>query len=134
MTTVIECMQNAGRIHPLDTDKLAKWKEKHRDGDVFDMILDDGTSTAISPLAKKFHAIRDEYAAMLGYDKEHAKVELKYLHGVYTGETQAPIGRTGRLVDYHGRVLWFLSIRDYTTEELQALVAGSDLTLQEASI
>lgn len=134
MTVVVECVQRGGRIVPLDQKKLARWKDKHADGQVYDMILDDGESSALSPLARKFHAIRDEYAAVNGYENEHAKVELKYLHGVWTQPDSIPVGRDGRLVEYHGEVLWFLSIREYTTEELQRLVAGSELALDEVSV
>lgn len=134
MTVVTQCVQRDGKIVPLEQYKLKKWKKKHSEGQIYDMILDDGESSALSPLAKKFHAVRDEYAAVNGYDNEHAKVELKFLHGVWTQPDSIPVGRDGRLVDYHGEVLWFLSIRDYAPEELERLVAGSELALQEASV
>jgi hypothetical protein len=132
VTVILECTLRGGKVVPLDKAKIDKWKTSHREGAVFDMILSDATSTGQTALAKKFHAIRDEYAAINGYTNDFAKVELKVLHGVVAPD--APTGRTGRIVEYHGNLLWLLSIRDYTTEELQRLVQGSDLALQEASV
>jgi len=132
VTVVVECAQRKGKIVPLDQAKLERWKKRHREGEVYDMILSDYTSSALSPMAKKFHAIRDEYADMLGYDNEHAKIELKALHGVTAPADAPPEGRTGRVVEYHGRKIWLLSIRDYTLEELGRLVDGSELTYNEA--
>ena len=132
MTTVLACVQRGGKIRPLDQDKIKRWKAKHSEGELYDMILDDGESSALSPLARKFHAIRDDYAELNGYTNDEAKVELKHLHGVTAPEP--PVGRTGRMVDYHGVIEWQLSIRDYTSEELGRLVAGSELALHEASV
>lgn len=131
MTVVVECVQRGGKIVPLDQEKLKAWKKRHKDGEAYDLILDDGDSSGLSPLAKRFHAVRDEYAEVNGYTNDHAKVELKHLHGV-TAPTP-PVGRTGRMVDYHGIIEWQLSIRDYTPEELRRLVSGSEIALQEAS-
>lgn len=133
MTVMFDATVKAGRLVPLETKKIDRFKGAH-EGQVFTVVLDDGESSALSPLAKKFHAIRDEYAAVNGYENEHAKVELKFLHGVWTQPDSIPVGRDGRLVEYHGEVLWFLSIRDYSPEELERLVAGSDLALMEASV
>lgn len=135
MTTVIQCVQRGGHIVPLDQSKIKRWKEKHSEGEVYEMILSDDESTGSTPLAKKFHAIRDEYASVNGYTNDEAKVELKYLHGVWASSAaRIPVGRDGRVLEYHGRKLWFLSIRDYTTEELQRLVQGSELALSEAMV
>ena len=134
MTLVVQCVQRGGKLVPLDARKIQRWKARHTEGQVCDLILDDYGSSALTPLAKKFHAIRDEYAALLGYDNDHAKIELKYLFGTWTELDAIPTGRTGRVVEYHGHRLWLLSIRDYTAEELQRLVAGSDLALQEVDV
>ena len=134
MTVVVPCAMRNGRVLPLDRTRLDKWKAKHKEGDVFDMILDDGTSTGSTPMARKFHALRDEYAELNGYSNVHAKVELKFLHGVWCQPDSIPVGRDGRVVEYHGEMLWFLSIRDYTAEELSRLVRGSELVIQEAGL
>lgn len=134
MTSVVTCVQRGGKIVPLDQKKLDKWKKHHKEGEAYEMILDDGSSSALSPMGKKFHALRDEYAEINGYTNDAAKVELKYLHGVWTQPDDIPLGRDGRTLRYHGEVLWFLSIRDYTPEELQRLVAGSEMVIAEVSV
>ena len=135
MTSAIPCVMNNGRIVPLDPERLAKWKASHKQGEVFDMILDDGTSAARSPMALKYFAIRDEYMALNGYTKDEAHIELKHLFGVtYNEERPVPEGRRVRKVNYHGMEEWQLSIADYTTEELKPLVSGADKALAEAGI
>lgn len=134
MTTVVECIMDNGKIRPLDQDKLGKWKEKHKQGQVFDMVLDDHENQAMSPLARKYFAIRDEYAALNGYSKEDAHVELKALFGVTTARDGAPVGRLGRVVNYHGNEMWQLSVKDYSVEELQSLVMRTEKALMEAGV
>lgn len=134
MTVQIECTIRGGKILPLDQDKIRKWKERHKEGNVFDMFLDDGASSALTPLAKKYFATRDEYGAVNGYSNEEAHIELKALHGVIAAPDAVPVGRTGRVVDYHGTKMWQLSVRDMTSEELGRLVSGAEMALQEASV
>lgn len=134
MTTVITCVMDNGNIRPVDQDKIAKWKRAHKQGQVFEMILDDGENQALSPLAKKYFAIRDEYAAMNGYSKEHAHVELKAHFGVTSDVDAIPTGRLGRVVEYHGEQQWQCSVKDYDTEELRSLVMRTEQALVEASV
>lgn len=134
MTVVVQCVLNGERIQPLQPEKIARFKERHKQGESFDLILDDGQSSAASPLARKFHAVRDEYATVNGYDNDHAKVELKALFGVTAPADAPPVGRTGQVVEYHGRLLWQLSITDYSREELERLVASSEMALHEVSV
>ena len=133
MTTIIECTMRNGRVVPLDAAKVEKWKTSHKDGEVFDMILDDGSSSALTPLAKRFFATRDEYAQVNGYDTDYATIELKYLWGVRAQPEAIPEGRNGKIVHIYDELWWVLSIRDYTNEELSRLVQGSEMALQEAS-
>lgn len=134
MTTVVPCVLHKGTIKPLNQDRIAKWKAEHTDGQVFDMILDDGESIAMTPMARKYFAIRDDYAAVNGYSKDYAHVELKHLYGV-TYPADAPIpGRLMRLVDAYGEKEWQVSITDYNKEELARLVSGADMALMEASV
>lgn len=134
MTIVIECVQRGGKIIPLDQQKIAKWKAKHKDGSVCDMILDDRSSSASSPLARKYFATRDEYAAINGYSAEYAHTELKALFGTQSSPNAIPVGRTGKVIEYHGRAIWLLSIRDYSHEELQRLVDRAEVAVAEASV
>lgn len=134
MTVVIQCVMNNGRIQPLQPEKIARFKDRHKQGESFEMILDDGQSSALSPLARKFHALRDEYASVNGYDNEHAKVELKALFGVTAPGDAPPVGRTGCVVEYHGKRVWLLSITDYSPEELERLVMSSQMALHEVTV
>jgi hypothetical protein len=134
---------------PLDQSKIKRWKEKHSEGEVYEMILSDDESTGSTPLAKKFHAVRDDYARVNGMTNDHAKIELKHNYGVVYPIGQPPTGRLVRLitetdvrelgghireVEYHDLRELQLSITDYTTEELQRLVQGSELALSEARV
>lgn len=132
MTTSLNCVMDKGNVKVLDHDKLAQWKKQHKQGEAFQMLLSDETNSALTPMALLYFSIRDDYAALLGYDKEHARRELEYLHGVTYDEDSPPTGRRVTLMDYHGK-RWFLSLREYSTEELYRLVAGSDQALMEAS-
>ncbi len=134
MTTVIQCVLDGGKIRPLEQNKIAKWKEAHKQGEPFEMVLDDGSSSALSPLALKYFAIRDEYAAANAYAKDYAHTELKKLFGVSYPEDAPPMGRRVRLVEYHGEKVWLLSIADYTREELGPLVDGATVALAEVSV
>lgn len=134
MTVVIACAMNEGNIQPLDQNKLKHWKETHSQGEVFDMILDDGSSSALTPLAKRYFAIRDQYAEVNGYNKQYAHVELKHLFGVTFPYDNPPENRLVRLVDAYGEKEWQLSIKSYTADELRALVSGSEVALSEVSV
>jgi len=133
MTIVIPCVMHKGSIKPLDTSKLDQWKGAHKQGQHFEMVLSDSENQALTPLALKYFSIRDDYAAVNGYDKEHARRELEYLYGMTYPDNAPPTGRTVTRVDYHG-YRWFLSIKEYTPEELGRLVSGSDMALAEASV
>ena len=148
MTLILECTMRNGKVVPLDAAKVEKWKASHKDGEVFDMILDDGSSSALTPLAKRFFATRDEYARMNGLTNEHAKIELKHNYGVVYPIGAPPVGRLTRMIveegvkelgDHLREIAYFtvrelqLSIVDYTHEELSRLVQGSEMALQEAS-
>jgi hypothetical protein len=134
MTLQLTCTIKDDRVIPLDSEKVRKWKDAHADGEVFDMVLADSTSTALSPLAKRYFATRDEYAAVTGYTNECAHIELKWLHGVWCPPDEMPIGRSGRKVEYHGEEIWQLSIRDYSSDELRRLVDGATLRVAEAGV
>ena len=134
MTIQLECTIKDDRVIPLDPEKVRKWKDAHKPGEVFDMVLADSTSTALSPLAKRYFATRDEYAAINAYSKEWAHIELKALFGVSLPVDRIPTGRSGRVVDYHGERIWELSIRDYSADELRPLVDGATLAVAEAEV
>lgn len=131
MTVEMECRIRDGFVLvPLEPDKLARLDPEI----VYDCVLSDRVSTAQSRLAKRYFATRDEYAAVNGYTNEEAHIELKFLHGVIAAPGDAPVGRDGRVVLYHGVRIWQLSIRDYSHDELSRLVEGATLALAEASV
>ena len=134
MTSVILCVMDGGRIRPIDQDKLAKWKKAHKQGQAFEMILDDGESSALSAKAKKYFALRDEYADLGNHSIKHAHIELKHLHGFTRPVGLEPEGRLGRKVRYFDEEEWQLSIADYSEDELKRLLRGVQATLDEATV
>jgi len=136
MTVIIKCALHDGRIETLEPEKIKKFKIKHVEGEMFDMILDDGRSNQGNSLFLKFHALRDEYADATGYDNEYAKQELKHLYGVvipYTDKFEIPT-RDGKFVEIYGAYEFQVSTRVYTTEELMRLVDGTECALVEATL
>ena len=131
MTTVIECVMDNGGLRPLDQDKLREFKEAHKQGEHFEMILSDHTNQALSPMARKFFSVRDKYAKAAGYSKDYAHAELKHLFGVIRPLDGIPVGREGSVVEMYGELEWQLSIRDYDTDELATLLKGADHALME---
>jgi len=134
MTTVIPCVMHHGGVKVLDMNRLNRWKEAHKQGEHFDMILEDGGSNALSPMAKKYYSIRDDYAHLNGYDKKYAHIELKYLFGVWYPYESPPKNRSVRLVEAYGELCWQLSLKEYDNDELAALVDLSQVALTEASV
>jgi len=133
MTVIIKCVLHNGRIEPLEPIKIGKFKKKHVEGEMFDMILDDGRTNQGHPLFLKFHALRDEYADATGLDNEYAKQELKHLYGVTIPYTEGfkPPTRPGKFVEIYGAIEFQVSTRNYTTEELMRLVDGTECALAE---
>jgi len=134
VTTILSCVIRKGHFRPLNPERVKAWKDAHKEGEVFEMILDDGASSALSPMGRKYYATRDDYAALNGYNKDYAHIELKHLFGVTYPHDAPPQNRLVRLVDAYGELEWQLSVKDYTKEELMALVNGSDKALVEASV
>lgn len=134
MTVIIKCALHDGHIEPLEPEKIKKFKIKHVEGEMFDMILDDGRSNQGHPLFLKFHALRDEYADATGYDNEYAKQELKHMYGVIIPYSPGftPPARGGKFVEIYGEIEFQVSTREYTTEELMRLVDGTECALSEA--
>lgn len=134
VTSIISCVIRKGHFRPLNPERVKAWKDAHTEGEVFQMILDDGTSSALTPMARKYFATRDDYATLNGYTKPYAHTELKHLYGVTFPQDEPPENRLVRLVEAYGEFEWQLSVKEYNKEELMALVSGSDLALLEASV
>lgn len=136
MTAVIQCVLNNGAIEVLEKEKLGKFKKKLHQGSPLSMTLDDGEGNGGSLLFRKFHALRDDYAAILNYSSDYAKAELKHLYGTcipWTADFKPPV-RGGRFVEIYGAIEFQISTREYTTEELQRLVQGTMQAINEAKI
>lgn len=136
MTTIIQCVMNNGMIEILEKVKLEKFKKKLHQGAPLSMIIDDGEGNGGSLLFRKFHALRDDYAAILNYSSDYAKAELKHLYGTcipWTADFTPPI-RGGRFVEMYGTVEFQISTREYTSEELQRIVQGTMRSIDEAKI
>jgi len=134
MTMVIQLVVGKDRIRVVDHEKLLKWKKSLVEGQVFDAIFDDGSSTALTPLAKRYFATRDEYAGLNGYTTQSAHEELKHFFGMCYPPDSPPVGRTVRLVPYHGEMEWQLSVTDMDHDELSRLTEGATLAVAEAGI
>lgn len=132
MTVVVQCVLDGGAIRPLEPEKIAKWKDAHKQGEAFDLILSDEESRGQSAKKKLYFALRDEYAGMNGYSNSHAHVELKHFCGVTRPVEEIPEGRRGTVVHYYDIVEWQLSMTAYTDEEMDRLLPRVQAAVDQA--
>ena len=119
-----------GQIEILDKDSLDIFKKSRRDGDRLRYIFETWQDKRSEEAHRYFHALRDAYSAIQLIAKPYAKIELKYLWGVYVqyNDDFIPPIWSGRFAEYPAGGAWiyfFKSILVYTVKEMNLIIEGT---------
>lgn len=111
------------QVDPRDSQAFARYKAKLPEGEVVTAEFRKTVPDASERARNYFHALRDKYAAALGYDREHAKNELCVRFGVALEEEAAHTADwEGRFVEIWGARFFRKSLNYYNKKELSNLV------------
>jgi hypothetical protein len=136
LTIEVSGVLNAQKqIEILDKPRLTPLKEAHQPGDVIRIVFSDEEEGLNAFASRKFHALRDEYADAMGYEKPYAKAVLKYRHGItlpYVDGFIPPIGQRGAFLEVEGKILWCKSVTAYTMHEWTILILGTEKDIAES--
>ncbi len=121
-----------GQIEILDKDSLDTFKKSRRDGDRLRFIFETWQDKRSEEAHRYFHVLRDSYAAAQFITKPYAKIELKYLWGIYLQYSNdfIPPLWPGRFAQYPAggstaRIYFFKSILVYTVKEMNLIIEGT---------
>ena len=125
---VARLKKTGGNLRIIDEDALrfARFKSDIPEGVEVEAEFRGVTPPSSDRSLKYFHALRDEYANALGYDKERAKNELCCMYGVALeadGLDEIPPW-SGHVITIWERVYYRKSVADYTKKEMNALIEG----------
>jgi len=131
----IECRAvfvGGGKIRNVDAEKMALFRARHREGDQVTITFDDDVLSESGKQSRLFHALMGKYAEAQGYAKPWAKIELKYLYGVwaaYDDEFRPPKWTRAMFVElpegYEAAIVYMKSTTCYTKSEWSALIDGT---------
>ena len=119
-----------GQIEILDKGSLDTFKKSRRDGDRLRFTFETWQDKRSEEAHRYFHALRDAYSAIQLIVKPYAKIELKYLWGVYVqyNDDFIPPIWSGRFAEYPAGGAWiyfFKSILVYTVKEMNLIIEGT---------
>lgn len=136
MTVKARYTSDGEKLIPVTNEQQVKRFLKKHPGEVFTLYLDNEQSNQGEALFLKFHALRDEYAAIVGHENSFAKIELKHLYGVTYPWRQdfRPPKRKGMFIQVYGDIEFQVSTTVYTQDELIRLVEGTQRAIEEAQV
>jgi hypothetical protein len=123
MEVTVDAVIERGSVRVLEKDRLAAFKRHHGDGEAVYVTFSDERPHSGGAL-RYWHKLRDRYADELGYEREEAKVHLKYRFGVKLPADEVPkaiVDFSPEFVRLEGHTWWLKSLRDYTKDELKTL-------------
>jgi hypothetical protein len=119
-----------------DGDKLQYFKKQLNEGDAVEITFKKWQEARSDRAFRYFHAIMNRYADELGLSQVWAKHELCINFGVaveYDDKFEPP-SWPGHFVEYHDKIFFRKSTKNYTTREMAHLIDMSLTTLEENGI
>lgn len=124
---IVKCIIKNKTLHPLESVKIRDFCSVHKEGTYIEMKLSEWESGRSENASRYFHKLRDRYAVGLLYEREYAKVELKYKYGdwIEYNEGFEPPEWPGEFVEIYGKIIFMKSTTAYTNKEMGILIEGT---------